>query len=150
MKQYRCPSCSSLHWVAASECPDCGNRHTSDEWQEEEVPMPPSPPNPRAVELMGDLGQSLIYRREPCPREFGKLLFSRISSEGRYAARYQFSLRWQGESLLISPCMDTTCDTLVNGEVLTRERPLQHGDTIKLRGRTSGREAMTLIAVFVG
>ncbi len=148
MKQYRCPSCSALKWIPTAECPDCGGQHAPSLWQEEETQGAERPEHPSRLELMGDTGQPLTYHKAPYPHEFGKLLLTRTSSEGRYAGRAQFSLRWSGESVIISPCKDTPCDTLVNGTVLSGDVTLQQGDSIKLRGRTSGREAMPLIAIY--
>ncbi len=148
MKQYCCPSCHSRQWVPSAECPDCGAATPPATWSVCEVPPPPHPAHAAYVQLLGDTGQPLTYRREPHAREFGRQLLTRASQAARYARRCQFLLERQGERLIIRPGRDTPCDTIVNGNVLTSETPLNQGDIIRLRGRASGREAMMLVTIF--
>ena len=79
--------------------------------------------------------------------ELGKLLVRQFGPEGEFWDHRQCVLeRHGGKQWVVSPLPGTTNETLVNGQALTKPRPLHHGDVVAVGRQAKGIVKLPLTA----
>lgn len=148
MKQYICPHCGIKHWAPLPECTDCGESNAPNDYRVEETPPPPMPPEVNYLTLTGDTGNSIDVRKMKFPLEVGQRMLSTISSCSKQAEPVQFRLLWKKDTCYLQSIDGTRNATTLNGTPVLGEAAIKQGDLITLCGRSSGKQGLTLLALY--
>lgn len=98
----------------------------------------------RLLILSGPLGSVRLNIRT----SLGRHLLGQVSRDANHADLHQFSVEPRGGEWWIIPKVEAHAHTAVNNAVLEASTTLKGGDTISLRGRTSGKSAMEITVQF--